>query len=253
MTRVLVFGVFDFFHPGHLGFLRLAGRYGDEIIVSVARDRFVASYKGREPLFNENERLARISDLPFIDRAVLSDETTGRYSVIREYVPTVICFGHDQNDLEKHCESWLAENNVPVKTLKLPKVPHIRKDYAFIRANRDIPESRSAFLEESEGFEDNAEKAFSFLVYDRQGKLKASAGWDSTEKNEDMVLAFPGGNGLPEKYASLIRESACFYKYYTGTERKEISITLSEISPEEAEEFDAVSSDNSCTVRIKTD
>ena len=97
MTRVLVFGVFDFFHPGHLGFLRLAGRHGDELVVSVARDKFVASYKGRKPLFSEDERLERISDLPFVSHAVLSDEITGKYSVIREYMPNVICFGHDRN------------------------------------------------------------------------------------------------------------------------------------------------------------
>lgn len=253
MTRVLVFGVFDFFHPGHLGFLRLAGRYGDEIIVSVARDKFVASHKGRKPLFNENERLARISDLPFVSNAVLSDEITGSYSVIKEFMPNVICFGHDQNELEQHCGNWLAENNIPVKTLKLPKVPHIRKDFAFIRADRDIPASRSGFLEVSENSDDNSERIFSFLVYDRQGKLKASAGWDPAEKVEDLVLAFPGENGLPEKYASLIRETARFYKYYTGSSRKEIKINLQGILPDEVDGFDFENPDDCCIVRVKTD
>lgn len=253
MTRVLVFGVFDFFHPGHLGFLRLAGRHGNELIVSVARDLFVSSIKRRKPMFSEDERLARISELPFVDFAVLSDEITGEYSVIKEYMPSVICFGHDQNELENHCEKWLAVNDIPVKTQKLPVIPHIRKDYAFLSWNGKCSAVNSGLSGTVPEFEEGMDRRFVFSVYDRQGEMKAAAGWNFTKNGGDLILVFPKNSGLPCKYSSLIRETACFYKYYTGTEDKKINISMPAISAEEITGFDIISSETACSIQVKTE
>jgi len=37
--KVMVFGTFDIFHPGHRSFLNQAKKYGNYLIVVVARDK----------------------------------------------------------------------------------------------------------------------------------------------------------------------------------------------------------------------
>ncbi|MDP3988835.1 MAG: adenylyltransferase/cytidyltransferase family protein [bacterium] len=99
--RVLVFGVFDLFHPGHEFFLNEAIKRGDELIVVVARDAAVQLHKGITPVHDEQARLATVLDFPGVSDAVLSDEVEGRYEVLREWRPDTVVFGHDQQDLAK--------------------------------------------------------------------------------------------------------------------------------------------------------
>ena len=56
---VLVHGVFDLIHPGHIDYFREAKSYGDILFASITSDKFVN--KGfNEPYFNENERASFI-------------------------------------------------------------------------------------------------------------------------------------------------------------------------------------------------
>ncbi|RLF88059.1 FAD synthase, partial [Thermococci archaeon] len=45
--RVVVGGVFDILHVGHIHFLKMAKELGDELIVIVAHDETVKKRKGR--------------------------------------------------------------------------------------------------------------------------------------------------------------------------------------------------------------
>ena len=221
MTQVLVFGVFDFFHPGHLGFLRMAAKYGDSLIVSVARDSFVHSYKKKTPVFNEDERLSRILSLPFVESAVLSDSAQGSYSVIKNFNPSVICFGHDQNKLEEHCENWLALNGKAVKTIKLPVVRFVKKDYAFIndlkRASGRLSGFDAAEIKEAE---DRGIKIFT--VYNRSDEIAAFMFFEDSE----VSLFYPLNKGADVSDIHLAREAAIFCNYYWDLERDWLKITF---------------------------
>lgn len=121
--RVLVFGTFDLLHPGHVAMLRAAKRYGDELVVVVARDSDVNSRKGT-PLFNERERLVMVRSIRYVNRAMLGD-VSGRVTKIRRLAPDVICIGPDQDS--KH----------PSLLLQLPhlkKIPRIIKIAGYKRA-----------------------------------------------------------------------------------------------------------------------
>ena len=61
--KVMVFGTFDIFHPGHEHMLKEAKEYGDELIVVVARDANVKKVKGRLPMHDENQRVFQIEKL----------------------------------------------------------------------------------------------------------------------------------------------------------------------------------------------
>ncbi len=98
-NRVLVFGDFDLFHPGHLFFLREAKKGAGELIVAVTRSSIIKKLKGRSPLFSDAHRLAVIRHLSFVDQAMLGDGQMGSFSVIKKIKPDIICIGHDQEML----------------------------------------------------------------------------------------------------------------------------------------------------------
>lgn len=102
MKKVIVFGAFDGLHPGHLNFFKQAKKHGDFLIVSVGRDSNVFKIKGKKPLFNEEERLALVSNLKIVDRVVLG-APDDFYSHIKNEKPDVVCLGYDQ---------WAKEDDV---------------------------------------------------------------------------------------------------------------------------------------------
>jgi cytidyltransferase-like protein len=61
-TRVMAFGTFDLFHPGHKHYLDTALALGDELIVIVARDSRVLTVKLRSPIHTELTRLDNVSN-----------------------------------------------------------------------------------------------------------------------------------------------------------------------------------------------
>ena len=103
---VMVFGVFDRLHPGHLSFLRQAEKYSEKLMVVVARDSAVRELKNKNPSQNEKERMAVLRKIPGVNKVVLGDKKQGSYGVIKKYKPDVIGLGYDQKwlagDLKKY-------------------------------------------------------------------------------------------------------------------------------------------------------
>lgn len=94
MSKVMVFGTFDILHPGHLSVFKQAKKYGDYLIVVVARDSTVKNI-GKKILYNERQRLKNIKSIKVVDLAILGSKKD-KYAVIKKYKPDVICLGYDQ-------------------------------------------------------------------------------------------------------------------------------------------------------------
>lgn len=92
---VLVFGVFDLLHPGHVAFIAAAATHG-EVTVVVTPDARVLAEKGRPAFFNEQERLTMVSALKGVASAELGDKGA-RWTAVSRLAPDVICVGHDQD------------------------------------------------------------------------------------------------------------------------------------------------------------
>lgn len=95
MNKVMVFGTFDIFHPGHENFLQQARQYGDYIVAVIARDDTVIKIKKKAPVNNESERLKVVENSQLVTEAVLGG-LGDKYEVIRNYRPDIICLGYDQ-------------------------------------------------------------------------------------------------------------------------------------------------------------
>ena len=72
--------VADLFHIGHLRLLERAKSLGTSLIVGVITDECVVNYKGRRPVFSQEERLAIVSSISYVDHAVLQYERDGTQS-----------------------------------------------------------------------------------------------------------------------------------------------------------------------------
>jgi len=65
---VVTNGVFDVFHPGHLGYLQKARKLGDFLIVGVDDDDNVRRLKGpHRPVHKEQDRAELLSELRCVD------------------------------------------------------------------------------------------------------------------------------------------------------------------------------------------
>ena len=101
MTTVMCFGSFDILHKGHLYYLKEAKRYGNKLVVVVAKDSNFRKFKDKEPKYTEWERLEHIRELPYVDKAVLGKEKD-ILEVVEEFNPAIICLGYDQESISIH-------------------------------------------------------------------------------------------------------------------------------------------------------
>ncbi len=118
VMRVLVGGVFDLIHPGHLFFLEKARALGTELYVVVAADTTVLKTKGRKPIFSAAERKAIVEHLKCVDKAIVGAEHDFMQVVGIER-PDIIALGRNQRIDERELEKKLKEKKLKVKVVRL--------------------------------------------------------------------------------------------------------------------------------------
>ncbi|MGE0242298.1 MAG: adenylyltransferase/cytidyltransferase family protein [Nitrososphaeraceae archaeon] len=136
MKIVLVGGVFDILHPGHLFTLKTAKSHGDLLVVVIAT-KYTATKikKNRIILHNEDLRKELVSSLSFVDLALIGKE--GSLFDTVEYVkPDIIALGYDQLHTEKYIAENCKKRNINVRILRL---------------NSPIPNIKSSSLKQSLG------------------------------------------------------------------------------------------------------
>lgn len=121
MKTLVIFGVFDGLHAGHMAFINEANTYGDRIIAIVARDSVVEKLKNKKPEKSELVRLQEIADLIEIDEAYLGDEEEGKYEVLKRVSPDIICLGYDQIALGDSIKMALERGELPAIELVFAK------------------------------------------------------------------------------------------------------------------------------------
>ena len=127
MKKVMCAGTFDTIHPGHLFYLSEAKKYGNKLIVVVARDDTSQSFKGKKPVHNEKERLEAVRMLKIVDKAVLGRHGN-IFDIIKEIKPDVICLGYDQNVQKQQLEDELKKRGIKAEVIRIDSyMPHLYK------------------------------------------------------------------------------------------------------------------------------
>ncbi len=110
---VVIFGAFDGIHKGHLNFIHEAKKQGKKLVVVVARDHIISSLKNKIPIYNELERLNKVSDIEEVDSVFLGDKEQGVYFVLKKINPDLIFLGYDQQDLYNNIKQKINERGLP--------------------------------------------------------------------------------------------------------------------------------------------
>ncbi len=120
---VLVGGVYDILHLGHLAVLAEAKTYGDILVVVVATDVTVETLKGRRPVFPEEDRRALVESLRPVDAAILGYEDVGMgyEQVIDEIKPNIIALGYDQDPVARMVTELVERKKLSIRVVQLSK------------------------------------------------------------------------------------------------------------------------------------
>ena len=137
-AKVLVFGVFDLLHPGHVAFIRAAAKHG-KVTVVVTPDAKVLAEKGRPAFFDENARLAMVAALKGVEQAELGDKGA-RWTVVARLAPDVICIGHDQDASHPKFLAQVAGLRKPPKIVRIGG--HETRKYSSTRLKLEIHRTR---------------------------------------------------------------------------------------------------------------
>ncbi len=122
ITRVITFGTFDYFHPGHEFYLQQAADLGQQLIVVIARDNNVYKIKGRPARQSEFIRKQAVNK--FLKNAKLSGKAIlgnqqNFYFVIKKYQPQVIALGYDQKINQSELMLNLKKLSIKPKIIRL--------------------------------------------------------------------------------------------------------------------------------------
>ena len=133
---VLVGGVFDLIHPGHIHTLKAAKAEGDVLVVVVAMQSTAQKIKKERKIYHdESLRKELVSSLNFVDLVLIGREGT-LYDTVEYVKPDVIALGYDQAHGEKDVAENCKRRNLNV---------HV------IRLSTPIPGSKSSKMKEEMG------------------------------------------------------------------------------------------------------
>lgn len=122
MKKVLTFGVYDYFHLGHLRLFERAKKLGDYLIVAVQDGEFILKYKpDAKVLYTTEQRMEMIAALRMVDEVVTYENVD---ESIQKIDFDVFAIGGDQNHAGfQRAVAWCEANGKEV--IRLERTPGI--------------------------------------------------------------------------------------------------------------------------------
>ena len=159
---VLCHGVFDLVHLGHLEHFKTAKRFGDYLVVSLTKDKFIQKGPGR-PLFNEQQRMEYLRHIKVIDQVVIS-KTESSIDTINLIKPNFYVKGPDYKDSYKDKTKKIILEKKAVE--KVGGKLKFTNDITFSSSNI-LNTSNYIFNDEQRNFINNLKKKFNYSQIER--------------------------------------------------------------------------------------
>lgn len=159
---VLCHGVFDLVHFGHLEHFKSARGFGDYLIVSITRDKFIQKGPGR-PVFNEHQRINYLNNIKLIDEVIISN-TESAVDTINLIKPDFFVKGPDYKDSYKDKTKKIILEKKAVE--KHGGKIKFTKDISYSSSNI-INTSSFIFNDEQRNFINILKKKFSYSKIDK--------------------------------------------------------------------------------------
>lgn len=94
MKRVITYGTFDVFHPGHVNLLKRAKALGDYLIVALSTDEF-NHLKSKKAYLSYHQRKIIIESCRYVDLVIPENTWEQKPDDIRQYKADVFVMGDD--------------------------------------------------------------------------------------------------------------------------------------------------------------
>lgn len=116
---VLVGGVFDLLHAGHIHTLKAAKALGDVLIIVVATNTTVSQVKKNRKIYHDElRRLELVSSIQFVDKALIGRKNS-IYETVELVKPDIIALGYDQSHDEKSMKKTCIERGINLEVVRL--------------------------------------------------------------------------------------------------------------------------------------
>lgn len=118
MSKILTFGVYDYFHLGHLRLFKQCKEYGDYLIVAVQDSKYILKYKpDAKVLYTTEERVEILEALKIVDKVIVYD-TVGE-AALEKIDFDILALGEDHKGGRfDEVEKWCNEHGKKVVRLK---------------------------------------------------------------------------------------------------------------------------------------
>ncbi len=118
MRKILTFGVFDYFHLGHLRLFKQCKEYADYLIVAVQDGEYILKFKpDANILYSTDERVELLESLKIVDKVLVYD--TVCVDTVKKIDFDILALGEDHKGKRfDEIEQWCIENNKKIVRLK---------------------------------------------------------------------------------------------------------------------------------------
>lgn len=118
VSKILTFGVFDYFHLGHLRLFKQCKQHADYLIVAVQDSDYILKYKPTAQIrYSTAERVEMLEALRIVDKVIVYDSVC--VETLEKIDFDILALGEDHKGgrFDK-VEKWCNEHNKKVVRLK---------------------------------------------------------------------------------------------------------------------------------------
>ena len=117
-SKILTFGVYDYFHIGHLRLFKQCKQYGDHLIVAVQNGDYILKYKPEAKiLYSTDERVEILEALRIVDEVYVYDTVSSQ--TLEKIDFDILALGEDHKGGRfDEVEEWCKQNGRRVVRLR---------------------------------------------------------------------------------------------------------------------------------------
>ena len=118
MSKILTFGVYDYFHLGHLRLFKQCKEHADYLIVAVQNGDLILKFKpDAKVLYSTDERIEMLESLKIVDKVVVYDTVSPETLAKIDF--DILALGEDHiGERFSNVTNWCMEHGKEVVRLK---------------------------------------------------------------------------------------------------------------------------------------
>lgn len=123
MNKILTFGVYDYFHLGHLRLFKQCKEYADYLIVAVQNGEYIKKFKpDAKVMYSTEERVEMLEAIRIVDEVIVYD--TVSVETLEKNDFDILALGEDHvGERFTIIENWCKYHNK--KIVRLKRTPNI--------------------------------------------------------------------------------------------------------------------------------